>query len=328
MSDEIHEDIRAAMEEAAATAPEEERHDEPGVADDGGDAPDAEPVEAEKEPVAEADAEPAPAEEGVKLDKERPPTSWNAKVREKWKELPDDVRSEVIRREEAHVNGIRKLQDEFTPVKQFTESLGGVIQEAASLGVAPAQYIHNLAAAERGLRTGAPEQKFETLLNLADQYGIPLRQAINGAAGKELLQQTPRPHQLPPEVLRELEEARNFRQTYQTDTLQQQVSAFSQGKEFFEDVREDMANLLDAGQASNLDEAYEKAIWLNSDTRAVLLEREKVGGKQSNLRARQAAASGASVRAGGAADVTVDTDDDDSIEALIRKSISTSSGRI
>src|SRR5690606_5667625 len=157
------------------------------------------------------------------------------------------------------------------PIRQFTESLGAVIQEATGLGVAPAQYIHNLAAAERGLRTGAPEQKFETLLALADQYGIPLRQAINGSAGKELLPARQQPAQLPPEVLRELEEARQFRTTYQAQTVQQQVTEFSKGKEFFEDVREQMAALFDSGQASDLSEAYDKAVWLHPEVRQVLI---------------------------------------------------------
>lgn len=338
MSKELQDELRAAFE-----SQEGEKDDDTTVATggaDGGEGDDKEPETTPEKPVdAPADGDPAPEKEapeevtepeaGVKLDKERAPTSWNAKVREKWKELPEEVRAEVIRREESHVNGIRKLQDEVAPIRQFTESLGAVIQEATGLGVAPAQYIHNLAAAERGLRTGAPEQKFETLLALADQYGIPLRQAINGTAGKELLPAKQQPAQLPPEVLRELEEARQFRTTYQAQTVQQQVAEFSKGKEFFEDVRDQMAALFDSGQASDLSEAYDKAVWLHPEVRQVLIDREKAATTANGLKQRQAAAAGAAAKAGGQNDIKVDVDDgDDSIEALVRKSMAAGTGRL
>lgn len=337
MSKELQDELRAAFAEhegkedddttvatgVPGAAPEE--IEEPEKAPQGKTDADPAPVEKATEKVEEAPAEP----EGVKLDKERAPTSWNAKVREKWGELPEEVRAEVIRREESHANGIRKLQDEMAPVRQFTEQLGGVIQEAASLGQAPIQYIHNLAQAERSLRVGAPEQKFETLLNLADQYGIPLRQAINGAAGKELLPSQPQQAQLPQEFQRQFEEMRQQLANNQAQTVQQQVASFSQGKEFFEDVREQMAALFDSGQANDLQEAYDKAVWLHPEVRQVLIDREKAQNNSAGLKQRQTAAAAAALKSGGQNDIKVEVDDgDDSIEALVRKSMAASTGRL
>lgn len=52
------------------------------------------------------------------------------------------------------------------------------------------------------------------------------------------------------------------------------IAEFSKDREFFNDVRSDMADLIEAGAAQTMEEAYEKAIWSNEDTRKVLLDRE------------------------------------------------------
>lgn len=345
MTDSVYDDLKAAMAEATTEGGEkpnddlksdladalkadagepEAKKDEPEgkkttSAEEAPDVPAAKPDPTKTEEAAKPDAE------GVKLDDKRAPSSWSAKVREKWAELPEEVRAEVLRREESHANGVRKLQEEFTPVRQFTESLGGVIQEAASLGQAPVQYIQNLAAAERGLRSGAPEQRFEVLLNLADQYGLPLRQYLNLPAGeKPAVQQ---PAALPPQVQQELEASRQFRQKFEQDNVQSQIRQFSQDKEFFEDVRALMADFMDSG-AKSLQDAYDRAIWAHPEVRQVLLERERKAATESATKQRRASAAGASVNSGSPElDVTTG-EEDGSIEDIIRQSIKASTGRM
>lgn len=340
MSDELHDEIRQAMEAAAAA--EAPATDQPGVDDTGSDddsvSAEATPAETEKsveQEVTEATkpkAEEAPdvpakdePKDGVKLDEKRAPSSWSAKVREKWGELPEDVRAEVLRREESHVNGVRKLQEEFQPVKQFTEALGGVIQEASQLGVAPVQYIHNLAAAERALRSGAPEQRFEALMNLADQYGLPLRQYLNLPAGQQpAAQQQPA---IPPQIQQELEASRQFRQQYEQTTLQRQVEEFATKNEFFEDVRGIMADLMDAGVAKDLQDAYDRAVWAHPEVREVLLQRQGQQAASQQQKQRRAAAAGAAVKTGNS-DVAAPPPEDDSIEGAIRAALIQGTGRV
>lgn len=263
------------------------------------------------------------------LNTAKAPSSWSPKVREHWNALPEDVRKEIIRREEASIVGVRKLQEEFAPVRQFTESLAPFLQDAAQNGFDPGQHVRNTMAAERALRTGDVNSRFNALLSIADQYGIPLRQAINSAAGQQILPETPQQPQIPPEVARELEEARRFREQYAANSYEQQIAQFSQGKEFFEDVRGLMADMIDSGLAKDLNEAYEKATWAHPEVREVLLQRERLGKKNEDLKSRQAAAAGASVKTGGSADVKVDVDDEnDSLEATLRKAMRAHSGRV
>lgn len=307
----------------------DEAEDEGTTAEDG-QKPAREPAKADEGDPAVEGAD-APAEAGgsdVKLSDGKAPSSWSPKVREKWNELPEEVRAEIIRREEASVNGVRQLQSEFAPIRQFAESIAPFLQEAAQAGQDPASYVRGVLAAERNLRNPDQNARFEALLGIADSYGIPLRQALNQAAGRELLPTAPAQPQLPQEVMAELKAAREFRESMQHQTIEQQVNAFKAGKEFYEDVRGTMADLMDAGIATSLDDAYDKACRLHPEVSEVLATRAQAGASAQQQNQRRAAAAGASVAASGAADITVDDGDDDSIEATVRKAFVGQTGRL
>lgn len=328
MSDDLRAELEAAFAESngkgeevdnAATIdaldPPEEKLDE---GDAGADKAD-EQSEPEQAPAAEdAPATDTKSEPESTWDHNKAPSSWSPKVREQWASLPEEVRKEVIRREEASVNGVRKLQEEFEPIRKFAGQLDPYIQEARSLGTDAGEYIARTMAAERSLRSNDPKERFNALLNIADTYGVPLRQALGGNPVPTQGQSA----QLPPEVVRELQEAREYREQAQRQTLEQQVNSFKEGKEFFEDVRELMAGLLDAGTAKDLQDAYDKAVWIQPEVREVMLARQAAGTKKEELKQRQTNAGSASVKSSGAADVDVDLDDeDDSTEAIVRKAI-------
>ena len=327
--DELGDDIAGDLADAFKAAKDEDKADEPV---EKAEKPDdkAEPEKPDQVAGEEAEGRVEEPKDGVKLDDKRAPTSWSAKVREKWGELPEDVRSEVLRREESHANGVRKLQEEFQPIRQFTEQLGGVIQEASQLGVQPVQYIHNLAAAERSLRTGAPEQRMEALFALADQYSLPLRQYMNLPAGQQAEQQPT----IPPQIQQELEASRQFRQQFeqqtraqQEQTVQRQVQEFAAKNEFFEDVRDIMADLMDANPNRTLEQAYEQAIWAHPEVRQVMLQRQQQQAAQEQGKQRRAAAAGASLSSSDPG-VAVADGMGDTIEEVIRNAFKASSGRV
>lgn len=306
------------------------KKDEPeSKADEAADKPDvAKDPEVSKEPdTAESAGEGEGSATEVKLNESKAPSSWSPKVREKWAELPEEVRSEIIRREEASVNGVRKLQDEYAPIQRFVESISPFIQEASQLGQDPAGYISNVMAAERQLRNPDQEARFRALLNIADQYGIPLRQIINVSAGRELLRQ-PQVKELHPAVQQELESMRQWREKQEATRIETHINEFKAGKEFFDDVRDSMADLMDSGMATSLEDAYEKACRLNPEVFQVITDRKRAETGGEELKKRQAAAAGASVKSSGQADVQVETDDEDSIGDTVRKAMREASGRV
>ena len=266
------------------------------------------------------------------LKEDKAPQSWSPAAREKWNQIPDDLRKEIIRREEAAAVGVRQLNERFAPAVKFVESLGPILQEARNAGIEPTGYISSVMQTEHALRTADTKGKFNVLLSLADQYGVPLREIINASVGQEVLQKGAQPGQqqmaLPPELVQELEENRRWRREQEGSRVQSEIVSFSNGKEFFEDVRGQMADLLQSGVAEDLNDAYDKACWADPNIRKVLIERERQGQQRTDISQRQQAAGLVNIPSQGAINVKTGNEEE-SLEDSIRAAFRTSStGRI
>lgn len=244
------------------------------------------PVE-KKEPEAEVpEKKEPPVEEGDdKTDKESPaepllaqdkaPAGWTPKVREMWATVPKEVRDEIIRREDASAQGVRKLQAEVEPMRGFVQQLDPFIKEAVQSGANPGQYIGQVMASEKALRNPDENARFEALLAIADNYRIPLREIINASVGREVIAARPAAaQQVPEEVQRELQAQREWRAQQEQQSLINEIETFKKGAEFFEDARPVMANLITANPNMTLQEAYDQAIWASPAIREVLLARQ------------------------------------------------------
>jgi hypothetical protein len=130
--------------------------------------------------------------------------------------------------------------------------------------------------------------------------------------------------------MQELQEMRQWRTQFEEQGINKEINAFVQDKEFFYDVKDQMANLLDHNLANGLEDAYKQAIWANPNVRAVLLERERAGGQQTDLKQRQAAAAGAGVKPAGQLAVTTEDDEkeDDLADTIRREFNKAQSGRV
>ena len=259
---------------------------------------------------------------------DRPPTSWKPAAREKWAQIPDDLRAEIVRREEASVNGVRHLNEQYAPMKALTDSVGPFFQDILEKGGDPAQYSRNLLEIDYKMRYAQqPADKLGVLFTFAEAYGVPLRNILNKALGREgQPEMFPTPqqqgYQLPPEVARELEEARQFRQQFTTQTATHEVETFGQDKEYFNDVRHVMADLIESGVAKDMEDAYDKACWALPEVREVMLN------KQQGQQRRQAAA-GASLRPNGSVPIKQDDQESDDVGAILRQEFQRSAtGRV
>ena len=328
----LHDEISALWKEAAEENPEVEVKEEVAEVK----RPEVEPV---KEPEAKGEPEVSlevdPEKEEVKeplLNQDKAPSGWGPKARERWSEIPEDLRGEILRREEASAKGVRQLQEEVAPMRSFVQTLSPFINEAVQNAQNPAEYIGRVMVTERVLRTGSPDQKFEALLGIADQYGLPLREIINKSVGEEVLK-TPsqQQYQLPPEVQRELQEARQWRESQTQRSGEDELAKFIKtGPEFFEDVRNDMANLIEARIATDLQDAYDKACKLHPEISVILADRQGKKGKDDALKANQKRAAQSSVKSdeslGGKGKVDK-SDKETSTEDDIRAAIAGLSGR-
>lgn len=245
------------------------------------------------------------------LTQDKAPSGWTPAARERWSQIPEDLRKEILRREEASIQGVRQLQERYQGYENVVRPLSEFVAEAQQNNIDAGEYIGRVMAAERNLRNPDPNVKFGALVQIAEQYGIPLRQIINNYAGQEVVAPPPPQQHIPAEISRELSELRRRQEEIDRRTLED----FAGKNEFFNDVRNTMADLLEAGSAKTMEEAYDQACWATPAVREILLQRKSGADKTNEQRQRQAAAAAAAGSSGSdGMDGAVDTRSDDELD--------------
>ncbi len=234
-------------------------------------------------PIVAAPAEP-PAVEKVGA-----PQAWGGLAKVKWDRLPVDVQREIATREGEREKAVADL----APVRELLDvNREFLVNEAGSLPAA----VHQLVAFAKM----SVEKPVDLILHIARAKGIDLVALVNG-------QHQPA-HQQPQDletIISRAVEQRLQPIVAQTEHQQSQqllstISAFAAdpNRPFFNDVRRDMGHLLKTGQAASLEDAYEKATWMNPTIRAHLQQQQSEAAeeqrKAATIKARQAA--GASLR--------------------------------
>lgn len=254
-----------------------------------------EPVqEVVQEPVQEKVQEEVAEEKPPEVPQKRPPSSWKKDAQAAWDTLPEHVKDDVLRRETDFHRGIEQYKTFAQKAQVYEQALAPYQDTLKTLGVPAEVAIGALFKADSLLRTGSPEEKAHYLAQLAADYGIPL----------ESVQQAPQPDPAYRALQNEVRMLRQFqaqqeqeRQRAEMEQLNSVISKAAQGKEHFDLVRDEMAALLDKGIASDIDQAYDMAIWARPDLRTSLLEQqvkaaeEKARAEAQRLKAKTAAVS-------------------------------------
>jgi hypothetical protein len=280
---------------------------------------------------------------GPKPQGERPPASWKPEIREHWGSLPEPVRAEIARRE---VEVQRTLQ-ETSEARKTVESIDRVISPYMSFikaeGSNPLQAIDNMMSTAAKLRTGTAPELATMMAQLINQFGTgrfgnafieQLDGALAGqaprvdpqqAAIEQVLNQRLAPVQ---QMLTQFQQAQVAQQQQVAERAQNEVMQFISQAEFGDDVREDMADLLEAaqrkGQSLTLQQAYEKACYLNDSVRKVMQQRQATQGASVTTQAAQRAKAAAVSVSGGAPLGALKQDPTD-VRAAIEAAISLSS---
>jgi len=351
--------IEAAIEEPPQDAPQ--AAPEASVAEQSAPEPQA-PVEASAEPseepeqdlnaLAEEDGQPRDEEgkfaskmqagpkSGPKQD--RAPASWKPDVREHWGQLPEPVRAEIARREVEHA----RFMQETAEARRTAEAVAQVVQPYMHFIKAensnPIQAIDNLMSTAARLRTGTGPELAGLVAGIVNQFGTGrfgpqfiemLDSALAGQQHRAADPQTSQIEQLLNQklapvqgMLTQFQQAQAQAQYQAQAQAQNEVAQFLSKAEFGEDVREDMADLLETaqrrGQNMTLQEAYEKATYMNDSVRKVMQQRQMAQGAQVHTQAAQRARA-AAVSVSGSAPVGAmqqpATDIRSAIEAAIQQ---------
>ena len=166
----------------------------------------------------------------------------------------------------------------------------------------PIQGINHMMGVMRTMQTGSPQQKAKILADFVNVYGVDVRALDDILSGTPAAQQPAQPP-IPPQLEQRLSQydqmvARMQQQDQMaeqqaTEMAMSEVEQFGSDKEFFNDVRHDMADMLEfyaqRGEELSLQDAYDRACALHPEISQVLRQREmakNIAGKRRAARRR------------------------------------------
>lgn len=183
----------------------------------------------------------------------------------------------IIRRSEEMHKGLEQYREKAQIGAAFEQAISPYMATIQGLGVRPEVAVQKLMAADHSLRYGTPQQKQAMLAQISRDYGIePMTQ--------EQLASQP---QADPEVaaLRQqlqqtqawIEQQNQAKEWQERNELNSSIEKFASNPSnaYFNDVRNEMAGLLQAGLAASLEDAYEKAIYANPAIRAKVIAEQQ-----------------------------------------------------
>lgn len=243
-----------------------------------------EKVEAAKPNAGEKPATPEKIDTGSKPS--GPPPGWSVESKAFFNSLPADhpLRQDVEKRELEVSSGFKKYSDIDKRYQEIEQSIAPFRSVYQQHGLkSDAEAISRLLEWEAGIR-GNP---VEGIRQIAQKFGVNLSQfAQQPSQGAEQGQEIPE-HLRP--VLNEfgqLKQTVNSMLSAQQQTEQRRVASeletFAKDKPHFETVRVAMGQLMQAGMAKDISDAYDQAVWANRDLREQL-QREQDESRQAEF---------------------------------------------
>ena len=223
----------------------------------------------------------------------RIPPALSAAVKAQWKELPQAVRDEFSRLEDTFAKGKAEWGSKGQRLNRYEEIIGPHADRWRASGLDEFSGLQTLIAAQNLL----DRNPVDGILQIARSYGLTpahLAQAL-GLPQTSAPQPGAEGHLAPtaaPDITAALQQHLSPLQQ-QVQTLQQQLQERDQQSEarelakvrteietfaakpenmYFENVREDIVALLQSGRATDLQDAYDKACWLNPEIRSLQLK--------------------------------------------------------
>lgn len=215
------------------------------------------------------------------------PRSWTNEEKAKWSEATPEVRKAILRREQEVEVGFTKLDEDRNFGKSLKEVITPYLPIITAEGGTPATAVKELLNTAYILRTAPVAQKTALFHQLAKQYGVDLTQPNNITAVQpdSLLQEI---NQLKQQIQQQPEV---FRQQQENLVVKSTIDAFAADPKnvHYEKLKPVMASLLQSGQAKDLQDAYDKASWADTDVRSAILtaqEQEKETQRIAEIKAK------------------------------------------
>lgn len=254
---------------------------------------------AKSEAVVETPIDMAPAAEQAKVDTIEttitPPNTWKKEAQAAFLKADPVIQNEVLRREADIHKGIEQYRQAADWARGIDNAINPYKQTMQQLGITPEVAISELMAADHRLRYGSAQDKATYFAYLAKNYGIDLGQAMQSAEAVDprLYQYQEQNQRLQQQLQNIEQQARHIEYTQLNSELNNFIA--DPKHSHYESVRGHMAALLQAGQAKDLEDAYEQAVYANPVTRAAVLQQQAEVAKAEAAKKAQTARAASSV---------------------------------
>lgn len=250
---------------------------------------------AEKAPaqaaVGQAPATDAPA--AAQFVDRGPPQTWRPGAKAEWNALPPGAKAEIYKREQDVFNGLAQYQSKAQIADGLMQTIQPYQPIMAALGADIPTALNEVLRTAAVFHVGTPAQKAATLRQLAQTHGIDLGQAAGNTGTDQF--QDPVVDQLNSRIAQlegTLANQQRMAQNSDHQAAASQIIAFRDdpANRYFPDVAVQMGQLINAGLATTMQDAYSKACELNPNVKAALAhERAQADAKtQATERARRA----------------------------------------
>lgn len=219
----------------------------------------------------------------------QPPPGWSAESKATWASLPPQVINDIAKRE-------KEVSDGFAQYSQRQKELDAVIaprrQYYAGENISDTEAVNRLWTWFEALQN-KPHEAFPAL---AQTFGFNLNQVTPANGGDRTNPANPA---YDPRVDRVASEVAQIRQQFaaqEQGRVAAELAAFGKDKPHFDNqaVKTAMGRLMQAGLATSLDDAYQKAVKLDPDVAAQIAADERT--KAEATRAQAALTSSAQPR--------------------------------
>jgi len=197
------------------------------------------------------------------------PSSWKKEYWDHWEKLDPALAEYLNTRESQFASGVSAYKAEAESAKPIVEAVQPFMAELQQHGIQPSRWITELGHIHRVLALGAPAQKLQTIAQVAQAYGVPLQALYDQQAQQQYLQQgqfqqpiqqLQNPQQ---RTLTAAEAEALFQQKFVEVDANRELERFAADATkhpHYDEVRNTMAQLLEANLADDLESAYQAAL--------------------------------------------------------------------
>jgi hypothetical protein len=201
------------------------------------------------------------------------PKNWSEEVRSKFTELPREAQEYMLKRDKEMTADYTRKTQEVAEQRKSYESLDKVIapmrQQISASGISESEYISRLLNADLALRNN-PKMAIK---QLAQGYGIDLSSYDSDSVELETDSQISQLQQQNQAILAELNQFKQQNLQSARQQTENQITNFAEAKDdngnlkypHFSQLRVKMGNLIDAGEAKGLEDAYAKSVRLDDE---------------------------------------------------------------